>query len=71
MEPEAGRLVPPDDPGALADAVVDLLADEPARQQLGSAARVIAEERYSWERIAKRLGEIYEELVSQGSLVAA
>ena len=63
--------MPPDEPGALADAVVDLLSDEPARQELGSAARVIAEERYSWDRIAKRLGEIYEELVSQGSSVAA
>src|SRR3954451_10815640 len=50
MEPDAGLLVPPDDPGALADTVVDLLADEEARQKLGAAARVIAEERYSWDR---------------------
>jgi phosphatidylinositol alpha-mannosyltransferase len=71
MEPGAGRLVPPEDPGALADAVVDLLADEKARRQLGAAARVIAEERYSWDRIAKRLAEIYEGLVEERSSVAA
>jgi phosphatidylinositol alpha-mannosyltransferase len=71
MEPEAGRLVPPDDPSALADAVAELLSDENSRRELGSAARVIAEERYSWDRIAKRLAEIYEALVESRSAVAA
>jgi phosphatidylinositol alpha-mannosyltransferase len=71
MEPEAGRLVPPDDPAALADGIADLLSDEPRRQELGSAARVIAEERYSWDGIAKRLAEIYEALVESRSAVAA
>ena len=71
MEPEAGRLVPPDDPAALANAVTELLADEPARESLGRAARVIAEERYSWDRIARRLSEIYEALAESRSAVAA
>ena len=71
MEPEAGRLVPPDDPGALADSVTGLLADEPVREGLGRAARVIAEERYSWDTIARRLSEIYEALADSHSAVAA
>jgi len=71
MEPEAGRLVPPDDPRALANAVVELLADEPAREQLGRAARAIAEERYSWDRIAARLAEIYEGLVESSRRAVA
>src|SRR5215203_1763657 len=71
MEPEAGRLVPPDDPGALADAVTELLADEPVREGLGRAARMIAEERYSWDTIAERLSEIYEALADSRSAVAA
>jgi phosphatidylinositol alpha-mannosyltransferase len=71
MEPEAGRLVPPGEPAELADAVVELLADEQAREQLGRSARAIAVERYSWDRIAQRLAEIYGSLTGSRSAVAA
>jgi phosphatidylinositol alpha-mannosyltransferase len=71
MEPQAGRLVPPGEPQALADAVVSLLEDEPAREELGRAARVIAQERYSWDGIAKRLAEVYEALAGSRRAVAA
>jgi len=71
MEPEAGLLVPPGDPAALAEGVVDLLGDEPRREQLGCSARAIAKERYSWERIASRLAELYESLVGEPKAVAA
>ena len=71
MEPEAGRLVPPGEPSALADAVVELLADEQAREQLGRSARAIAVERYSWDGIAERLVEIYESLTAPRRAVAA
>jgi phosphatidylinositol alpha-mannosyltransferase len=71
MEPEAGLLVPPGEPAALADAVTSLLADEPRRAALGRAAREIAQERYSWEGIAKRLAEIYEQLARAPKAVAA
>jgi glycosyltransferase involved in cell wall biosynthesis len=62
MTDETGLLVPPDDPSALADAVTRLLADEPRRQRLGAAARRLAQERYSWDDIARRLSAIYERL---------
>jgi phosphatidylinositol alpha-mannosyltransferase len=52
--------VPPDDPGALADAVVDLLQDEPRREAMGAEARRLAEERYSWDEIGRSLIRIYE-----------
>ena len=71
MEPRAGRLVPPGDPRALADAVVNLLEDEPAREELGRAARVLAQERYSWEGIAQRLSEIYQGIVESPKAFAA
>ena len=71
MEPEAGLLVPPGDPAALAEAVAGLLADEPRREALGRAARRIAQERYSWDRIAGRLAEIYESLAGARKAVAA
>ena len=71
MEPYAGRLVPPNDPHALAEAVVTLLEDEPARADLGRAARALAQERYSWEGIAQRLSEIYEGIVESPKAFAA
>jgi phosphatidyl-myo-inositol alpha-mannosyltransferase len=61
MTPEVGLLVPPDDPAALAVAVVTLLAEEPRRRQLGAGARKRAS-RYSWEDIGRRLLSIYERL---------
>ena len=70
-EPEAGRLVPPGEPAALADIVAELLADESAREELGRSARRIARERYSWDRIAGRLNEIYVSLAESRSAVAA
>ena len=60
MTPEAGVLVPPGDPRALTEALVGLLEDEPRRRELGLGAREVAIERYSWDRIARRLSQIYE-----------
>jgi phosphatidylinositol alpha-mannosyltransferase len=71
MEPSAGLLVPPGDEAALANAIAALLADEPRREELGRAARTIAQERYSWDRIAQRLAEIYQELAGSRDAVAA
>ena len=62
MTDETGVLVPPGEPGLLADAVVGLLADESRRQAMGAAARGVAEERYSWDEIGRRLAAVYEEL---------
>jgi phosphatidyl-myo-inositol alpha-mannosyltransferase len=58
--PDAATLVPPGDAGALADAVVGLLADEERRVAMGRAGRALAEERYAWPDVALRLEKIYE-----------
>jgi phosphatidylinositol alpha-mannosyltransferase len=63
--PESAVLVPPGDHAALAAALIEVLEDEPRRRALGEAARKVAEG-YSWDRIARRLVEIYEELVTEG-----
>jgi phosphatidylinositol alpha-mannosyltransferase len=62
LEPDAATTVPPDDADALVDAVAALVADEERRRAMGERARAIAVERYSWPRIARRLGEIYEQV---------
>jgi phosphatidylinositol alpha-mannosyltransferase len=59
MTAETGVLVPPDDPRALARAIVSLLADEPRRLRLGAGARRRARA-YSWDDIGRRLLAIYE-----------
>ncbi|MGH3048792.1 MAG: glycosyltransferase family 4 protein [Gaiellaceae bacterium] len=59
MTPDTAVSFPVGDPGALADAVESLLADEPRRQRMGAAARALAQERYAWESIASRLVELY------------
>ena len=65
MTPETGLSVPPGDPGALADALVGLLADEERRCRFGLAARRLAEERYSWEEIGRRVLQVYERVLGR------
>ena len=60
MTAETGTLVPPGDPGALAEALTRLLNDEQTRSQLGEAARRAAQERYSWDEISRALLRIYD-----------
>jgi phosphatidylinositol alpha-mannosyltransferase len=62
LEPDAATTVPPDDADALVDAVAALVGDEERRRAMGERARAIAVECYSWPRIARRLGEIYEQV---------
>ena len=62
--PETSITIAPDDPTALADAVVGLLADEPRRVAMGAAARALAIERYAWSDIARRLEGIYERAIA-------
>jgi phosphatidylinositol alpha-mannosyltransferase len=60
VTPETSVAVPAGDVPALVDAVERLLADEPRRAAMGAAARRLAEARYSWSDIARRLEGIYE-----------
>jgi phosphatidylinositol alpha-mannosyltransferase len=59
---ESAVLVPPGEPGPLSEAVIGLLSDEPRRVEMGRAARVVAQENYSWSDIARRLEETYIEV---------
>jgi glycosyltransferase involved in cell wall biosynthesis len=62
LAPGAALAVPPNDPAALVEALSRLVADEPARERMGEAARALAIENYSWARIAARLERIYEDV---------
>lgn len=52
---ETGLVIPPDDPTALADAIVRLAADEGLRLRLGRQARALVERQHDQRRNARRL----------------
>jgi glycosyltransferase involved in cell wall biosynthesis len=62
--PKSGsaRLVPPDDPEALATAIVELMGDVNLRSHLGAAARRRAEEAFDLHRTTAQLVRHYREL---------
>ena len=60
----AGRLVPPGDPGALAEAISALLADPAERERLAERARAAAAGPYSWDSVAGRTMAVYEEVLA-------
>jgi glycosyltransferase involved in cell wall biosynthesis len=59
----AAHLVPPNDPGALAAAILDLLGDPEARRQLSERGRERVLRGYTWRATAEgSLSEYLEEL---------
>jgi phosphatidylinositol alpha-mannosyltransferase len=60
---QAGRLTPPGDPVALADALYDLLQDEEERRRLAAAGSAAAAE-LSWGRITDSIIEAYEDALA-------
>jgi glycosyltransferase involved in cell wall biosynthesis len=53
-----------DDPHTFANHVENVLGDAALAQRLGSAARKLAEERYSWPALVSQLEGFYEQLLS-------
>jgi phosphatidylinositol alpha-mannosyltransferase len=64
MTDDTGVLFPPGDADALTEALVALFEDEPRRRSLGARARQVAVERYSWDKIAVRLEQIYTDVAA-------
>ena len=62
--PETGILVPPGDPGALADGVVSLLLDPQRRAAMASAAREHHAHQFRVERMIVETAAVYDEIAS-------
>lgn len=54
-----GVLVPPEDPPALADAVLELLRDAEAARRMGRAGRARVAEHFTLERMARDMLDVY------------
>jgi len=63
-EQGAARIVPPEDPEALASSLNELLADEGERERLAAGARALAEGPSSWEEIGRRTVALYQRLLA-------
>jgi DeoR/GlpR family transcriptional regulator of sugar metabolism len=62
---ETGWLVPPDDEGAMADALVDAVNGDAERRRRGERAYEVARGRYSWLALARGLGLVYREVAER------
>ena len=60
---ETGLLVPPDDPGALAQAIGRLLDDDALRARLGAAGRERVLGRFTWQVTAAGTADEYRQLL--------
>lgn len=58
-----GIHVPPRDPEAVADAVVQLMDHPDLAAALGRAGRVRTRTRYSWDRVAQKTAKIYRRVI--------
>lgn len=60
----AARIVPAGDADALAEALLELLADEHARDRLADAARAAARGVFSWPEVARQTEDLYRQVAS-------
>lgn len=62
LDGRTGRLVPPGDCGALAQALGELLADAPGRERLGAEGRRHVAERFDVEVMVDQVAGVYDQL---------
>jgi len=62
---ETGLLVPPRNPGALADAILRLHYDRPLAARLGQRGYEVVHEKFSAEAMARRIIAVYERIAAK------
>ncbi len=65
---ETGLLVPPEDPDALAEAILRLARDSSLREEMAQKGRIRAKAEFTWETIAKRYLDRFESLLKSRSM---
>ena len=64
-----GRLVPPGDPAALADTIIELLRDPALRHRLGEAGRRTVEDRFSIDAQVRAIQAVYDEELARAGVL--
>jgi glycosyltransferase involved in cell wall biosynthesis len=62
IDGQTGLLVPPADANSLAEAIITLLQDASLRHQMGRDARLFAETELSWQGIAQKTLQVYQQV---------
>ncbi|KAB1185478.1 MULTISPECIES: glycosyltransferase family 4 protein [Haloferax] len=65
-ESGAGVVVPPDDPHKLATAIIGVLKDDEAREEMSKRSLEMAD-RLSWENVAKQYLDVYRQIIDNQS----
>lgn len=68
---DAGILVPPRDPGAIADAMRALLDDENKRREMGIRGKERVQRLFNWDNTARQTADYYREAIEYQKLVRA
>ena len=58
-----GLVVPPNDPPALAEAIIDLLDDRQRMRAMGVRGRERVREHFTWDKVSERVVGFYEEIL--------
>lgn len=69
VTPDVGRLVAPGDPAALADALLEVLADRRLAEAMGRAAAASVVEESGWPRVGELTLAAYERHLARGARV--
>ncbi len=65
---QTGLLVPPAAPEALAEAITTLLSDHQLAASIAARAQRMVESKYTWERVADGVEQVYRRLLRVGSV---
>jgi glycosyltransferase involved in cell wall biosynthesis len=65
VDSSTGRLVAPDDPPALAAAILELMGDDAQRARMAAASRARHAERFRVERMVAETADVYREVLAE------
>lgn len=65
LDKKTGLLIPPQNPSAIADAILYLIANPDRRKKLGKSGREFVMKNYDWQKNAQRMERLYKEILNR------